>query len=272
VEADDTGGMAVRVFKYALGGALRHSMTATDSELVIDIPQPCVIFLKSAEKTPEKLTWRIKYFDGDEKVLNIPTVRLAELSAKEIADRNLFPIGQFYLRTFEPLTNPKAERFTEAAAELLKELKDSVDAGRVPHHIGLQMQDTIRTIAENTITKSRLEVGLNMTTNILETLPWIDYQEVFQKLEERGKASGIAIGEERGRERGIAIGEERGKAERDMEIAISAFRRSKPGSTLMIDTLKDFGISDEVIKAAFRQVDAERAEKLRDKRRSDPER
>ncbi|MDR1135568.1 MAG: hypothetical protein LBL49_05260, partial [Clostridiales Family XIII bacterium] len=44
----------------------------------------------------------------------IPTIQLAELSVKEIAERNLFPIGQFYLRTFEPLTEPKAKSFLEA--------------------------------------------------------------------------------------------------------------------------------------------------------------
>jgi hypothetical protein len=188
VEQDDKGDMAVRVFQYTVGGAIRHNMTATDSEVNVTFPKPCVVFLKSRENTPKALTWNITFFDGQAVTLQIPTIRLAELSVKEIMERNLFPIGQFYLRTFEPLTNPKKEDFLEATELLLKELKEAVDADLVPHHIGLQMQDTIRATAENTIIKSRLEVGLNMDTNVLETLPWIDYQEIFKKVEERAEA------------------------------------------------------------------------------------
>jgi predicted transposase/invertase (TIGR01784 family) len=56
---------------------------------------------------------------------------------------------------------------------------------------------------ENTIIKSKQEVGFTMTTNIVETLPWIDYREVFTKLEERGRTEGKA----------------EGKAEKQLEIA-----------------------------------------------------
>jgi hypothetical protein len=48
-----------------------------------------VIFLRSDANTPKKLTWRIKFFDGDEKTLDVPLIRLTELPVKEIAERNL---------------------------------------------------------------------------------------------------------------------------------------------------------------------------------------
>jgi hypothetical protein len=38
------------------------------------------------------------------------------------------------------------------------------------HHIGLQMQETIRRIMENMIYKSGQEVDMTMTANIIETL------------------------------------------------------------------------------------------------------
>jgi pimeloyl-CoA synthetase len=110
------------------------------------------------------------------------------------------------------------------------------------------MQDTIRAVIENTIAKSRLEVGFNMNTNIVETLPWIDYREVFQKIEERSKTAA------------------------QTEIALNAFRHAKPGGARVIETLKDFGISDDAIKNAYKQVETERAEKSHDKKRSEPER
>ena len=40
IEQDDRGGMAVRVFKYTLGGALLHNMAATDTELSVTFPKP----------------------------------------------------------------------------------------------------------------------------------------------------------------------------------------------------------------------------------------
>jgi predicted transposase YdaD len=105
-----------------------------------------------------------------------------------------------------------------------------------------------------------MEVGFDMNTNIVETLPWIDYREIFQKIEERG--------EKRGEERG----EKRGKVTRDMEIAMNAFRRARAGGTEVAETLKDFGISDDIIMHARSQVEMERAEELSEKKGPEPER
>ena len=102
------------------------------------------------------------------------------------------------------------------------------------------MQDTIRKTMENTIIKSKQEVGFTMTTNIVETLPWIDYRAVFAQFEERGKAEG--------------------KAERDMEIALKAFGQLGGGKSLSAITseLKDFGIPDDIIEAACVQTGTDR--------------
>jgi len=240
IEQADTGDMAVRVFKYAVGGAMLHSMTATKAELNITFPQPCVVFLSSTKNTPQTLAWNIEFFDGQRVTLQVPVIRLAELSVEEIAERDLLPIGQFYLRTFETLTEGKAERFREAAAALLTALRIAIECEKVPFHVGVQMQDTIRKTMENTIIKSKQEVGFTMTTNIVETLPWIDYRAVFAQFEERGKAEG--------------------KAERDMEIALKAFGQLGSGKSLSAITgeLKDFGIPDNIIEAACVQTGTDR--------------
>ena len=250
--------MAVRVFKYAIGGAIMHNMTATDSELNIKVPQPCVIFLKSGENTPKKLTWKVDFFDGQSVTLNIPTVRLAELSVKEIAERNLFPIGQFYLRTFEPLTAHKFEGFSSAGTELLTALRDSMEREVIPYHLAAEMQDNIRKIAENAINRAKKEVGFTMDTDILETLPWIDFREVFEKIEERGEA------------RGEMRGEERGKINAQNEIALNAFKRSSVSQSIVVQFLKAAGISDEIIKSASQKAMSERSRQTR--QHSDPER
>jgi hypothetical protein len=93
-----------------------------------------------------------------------------------------------------------------------------------------------------------MEVGFDMNTNIVETLPWIDYREVFQKIEERSKT------------------------ERDIEIALNAFRRARPGVVAdVIETLRDFGISDDTIRNARKQVETERAGEIHEGKRSEAE-
>jgi hypothetical protein len=73
----------------------------------------------------------------------------------QIKERNLFPIGQFLLRTFEPLTAGKVEDFRSTAVSLLTGLREAVDGGAVPYHVALQMQDTIRASVNYRLGSSR---------------------------------------------------------------------------------------------------------------------
>ena len=153
IEQDSSGDMAVRVFKYTVGGAIFHNMTATKATINVTFPQPCVVFLSNTRNAPNELTWYINMFDGQKLSVQIPVIKLAELSIREIAERNLLPIGQFYLRTFETLTAKKIDNFKEAAASLLSEVRNAVENNTVPYYIGIQMQDTIRKTLENVIIK-----------------------------------------------------------------------------------------------------------------------
>jgi predicted transposase YdaD len=94
------------------------------------------------------------------------------------------------------------------------------------------------------------EVDFEMTTNIVETLPWIDYREVFEKIEARGEA--------RGETRGEARGKMSGKRERDLEIALNAFRNADSSVSTVVEVLKAAGIPGETIDAAREQVSSER--------------
>jgi hypothetical protein len=253
VEQDDNGNMALRVFKYAVGGATLHGTRATNTEINVEFPKPCVIFLKSDENTPTTLTWNIDFFDGQKVTLKIPAIRLAELSIREIAERDLFPMGQFYLRTFEsPSKRKSGEDFFETAETLLSALKEAVNKKAVPYHIGVQMQETIKKTAENTLDKLKKEVGdmpvlyrETDTTELLETLPWTDYSEVFAQIRDETNA------------------------EREMKFALTAFRKAEPGSNHVNETLKDFDIPDNIIEAAQKQVSDERAKENKAKHRSE---
>jgi predicted nucleotidyltransferase component of viral defense system len=50
----------------------------------------------------------------------------------------------------------------------------------------------IRVMLETAIAKSKMEVDFTMTTNIIETIPWTNCREVFEKREEQARAEGEA--------------------------------------------------------------------------------
>jgi hypothetical protein len=181
---------------------------------------------------------------------------------------DVFPVGQFRLRAFEPVTETKEDAFWETAAALMTELKNSVEAERIPYPIGLQMQDNILATIDKVAEKSNLEVGFIMNTSIAETLPCIDYNEVLQKFEERGKEEGINIG----KAEGINIGKAEGKAEGKMEIALNAFRRARSDSVRVVELLRDLGVPDDIINEARNRAETERVEKFRERKRGDRER
>jgi predicted transposase YdaD len=93
-----------------------------------------------------------------------------------------------------------------------------------------------------------MEVDMTINADILETLPWIDYSEVFEKIEARGRTEGKTEGRTEG------------KAERDMEIALNAFTKwKKLDAPAIAENLKSLGISEAVVEAARKQAGAERA-------------
>jgi len=118
------------------------------------------------------------------------------------------------------------------------------------------MQKTIKMTLDNAIIRSVKEVDVDMTTNITETLPWIDYKAILDELEERSIAEGMA--------KGMAKGFTKGKAERNMEVALNLFKKRRPNSTWeeLTQILLDSGISSKTITAARKQYEAKQAEAL----------
>ena len=80
------------------------------------------------------------------------------------------------------------------------------------------------------------------------------YEEMFRALESRDmKDEGIA--------EGIAKGIAKGRAERDLEIALKAFKKAgRHGEdfSIMARRLRDLGISPAAVEAAREQVESER--------------
>ena len=210
IEVEQAGydNMAVRVFRYTVEGAMQHDMASEGKgEIFVTFPHPCVVFLSSTRNTPRELKWNLAFHDGQEITLNVPAVLLADMSVEEIARRNLFPIGQFYLRTFGKIGERNYEAFREQAKSLVAALKTAVKCGLVPSYLGAEMQNTIRQTIENKLALSGMEV-FDMPDNILETIEWIDFQQELDDAKEEGIEEGI----EKGIEKGIVIGEDNGVA------------------------------------------------------------
>jgi hypothetical protein len=204
--------------------------------------------LSSTENTPRELTWNMVYFDGQRVTLKVPTIRLSDLSIKEIGERNLLPIGQFYLRTFETLTKDKVGSFLAATKELQSVLRGAVERGDVPYDIALGMQDTIRETIDNAISRSGEEVRATMTEELLETMPWIDYRAVFKEIEERSEARGEARGEKTGTEKGIR--------QNSLLTATNYLKTLGRGKSVAIQDIEmqSLGVPDDIIKAVRNEL------------------
>jgi hypothetical protein len=95
------------------------------------------------------------------------------------------------------------------------------------------------------------EADMKMLTNIVDTFPWINYDEIFEKVETQGIV--------------------KGEAKRDRELALNAFTKWKGlDAAAITENLKSLGIPDETIAEAQKQVQAERSRQA--KQRSDRER
>ena len=87
-----------------------------------------------------------------------------------------------------------------------------------------------------------------MTTNIKETLPWVDYGEIFRKLEERGIAKGKAEGIAKGKAEGIAEGKAEGIAEGKAEGIAEIIGSMLANKVEIRDIAKMTGLSESEIK------------------------
>ncbi|MCL1914910.1 MAG: hypothetical protein FWG10_13820 [Eubacteriaceae bacterium] len=189
-DAYDSEDIAVRMFKYNVGGAIAHNMSSSKYSLDISFPKSCVIYLKSGKSTPKTIQWNISFFNGQKTELQVPVISLENMSVEDMADNCLFPIGQFYLRTFDPLSNKKIDAFKATAELLIAKLEEAVSKNEIPLHIAIEMQDIIRKTAENTIIRSGKEIKLDIDEKFVETLPWIDFAPLIAEFEERKKEEG----------------------------------------------------------------------------------
>jgi hypothetical protein len=91
-----------------------------------------------------------------------------------------------------------------------------------------------------------------VTTNIVETLPWIDYGEVFRALEER---AGVEEGWIDAWFDGYFEGRNTLGTEFAFKVLVSKTLGADISATIQI--LREVGISDKCIEAARRQMESQ---------------
>ena len=99
-----------------------------------------------------------------------------------------------------------------------------------------------------------------MTTNIIETLLWVDYPAIYMEMEENARSEAMAEGIAKGIEKGKAEGITVGVAERDMEIALKAFTIGLAQGKNLGDVesmLLEFDIPHITVQAARRQAESD---------------
>jgi predicted transposase YdaD len=108
--------------------------------------------------------------------------------------------------------------------------------------------------------RSEQEVGLIMTTDIIETLPWVDYKAVYDKLLVQARSEGEAKGTAEG------------KAEAQMDSARKEFKKLKRGinAVTIINTLRELEIPEKIIESVMKETQVELTQRA--KKRSAPER
>jgi len=232
-QGDDTD-ISIKVFSYSLRGARRHGITSSRDSTTIEFPRVCVIFLRSTANTPRKLKWTYLFPDGQSIEQDVPVIRLEDLSVAEIRRRHLMPVGQFKLRTFEPLNKRNIDEFRATFTELETALTESIADGSMTREAAADMLNNIVDQYNNAVARTDMEVEPIMVTSITETIPWADYLSLFREGRAEGRAEGEAVG----------------KAERDMDIAKAMFRNSDSSPEVVAKNLRAAGISEEVIKEA----------------------
>ena len=137
---------------------------------------------------------------------------------------------------------------------LLAALQTAAENGNIPREISVMMRDVILHTAERHTISTRQTIGRDEILKIIETLPWIDYGEVFRKIEERGRAAGIT----------------EGRAERDRELAT---RLDQSGGEDTAKAREDVSPSEEDdgcqnlaerIKESYFEIDSDVCLALRD--------
>ena len=98
------GQMALRMFEYGAAIALENAHRQHPADIVpprVRFPFAAVLYLRSAEQTPDALTVIINLPDGREIPYHVPLIKVQAFSLDEIFQKRLFLFLPFYILRYE---------------------------------------------------------------------------------------------------------------------------------------------------------------------------
>ena len=135
-ELESTAGnksFAIRIAEYAAGAAF-GSAVLTEVGAKMTIPYSAVIFLRSTDNTPDKLTIEIEY-PGGTCSYEAPALKLKDYSVDELFDKRLYLLIPYYAfnfeKDFEKMDSVGIEELKEAYDSIFNKLSSMVGSGEI---------------------------------------------------------------------------------------------------------------------------------------------
>ena len=176
-ELESTAGnksFAIRIAEYAAGAAF-GSAVLTETGAKMTIPYSAVIFLRSTDNTPDKLTIDIEY-PGGTCSYEAPALKLKDYSVDELFDKRLYLLIPYYAfnleKNFKKMDSAGIEELKEAYDSIFNKLSGMVGSGEIGEADRSHLLDWMAEVLNKLTYKHKnLREGVDalMTTYILRT-------------------------------------------------------------------------------------------------------
>ena len=216
------GKITIRLFEYDAQIALDEG-EVTEETLTVTFPNTAVLYLRSRQKSPDKMKYIIVTPGGTVKY-DVPVMKVQAYSLDDIFEKGLLMLIPFYIfsheKNFEAYDS-NDQKLEELKAEYqgildkLDELEKQGVIGAFDKRTIVELSsDVIREITQK-YKKVQEGVGDLMGGALIETTARTILKQGFKEGREKGRAEGM----EKGREEGRAEGMEKGRAEERIEFA-----------------------------------------------------
>lgn len=128
------GRMIIRVMEYAMSIALENAVQNEDGSFTMKFPGSCVVYLRSTNKTPDKMVMHVAFPNGEDVAVDVPLLKVKEYTKDQLFQKNLLMLLPYYLMRYEDdcreagkmENQEEADRkmavFMEECEDLLKQL------------------------------------------------------------------------------------------------------------------------------------------------------
>lgn len=251
IESQSTadGSIQQRMYEYDTQIALEDKLL-TREELIVQLPESAIIYLRSTKNTPDKLKTTIKTGNGEITYV-IPVLKVKNYTVDELFNKKLYFFIPFHVFVYENsflLYNENEEKLKELLQvfeDIRNRLEMLVDAEEIDEYTKCCLIDMTKKVVENLAAEyDKVKKGVceAMGGRIL------DYEA--KDIYNAGKGAGLQLGRSEGlqlgRSEGLQLGRSEGLQLGAMNICISLI---KDGIITLAEAVKRLGITEEELRA-----------------------